>query len=68
MRHHGKGYNPANGELGGNKPSEQVNATDVIDGFVDGIDDGVDRIDGINTVLMNLMNLISRMMTELEKL
>ena len=47
----------SNSELGGNESSEQVDATDTIDGFVDGIDDGTD---GINKVLMESMNLVSR--------
>ena len=42
----------SNSELGGNESSEQVNATDAIDGFVEGMNDGIDGIDGINKVLM----------------
>ena len=49
--------NLSNSKLCGNKPSQQINATNATDGFVDEIND---RIDRINKVLIELMNLVSR--------
>ena len=56
----------SNSKPGGNAMNP-INAIDASNGVDDGIKHGLDRFDGINTVLMNLMNLVSRM-TELEEL
>ena len=50
--------NLSNSKRSGNEPSKQINATNAIGGFIDGIDNRVNIIDGINKRLMNLMNLM----------
>ena len=44
-------------KLSGNESNKQVNATNAIDGFVDKIDDEINRI---NKVLIESMNLVNR--------
>ena len=50
--------NPSNSELDGNEPSKQINTTNAIGGFVDGINEGVNIIDGINKKLIDLIGLM----------